>query len=468
MRDNTTTISAQEVMAQRGLARQIAARPDAPKSYHLTTFGCQMNSHDSETIAGILRDMGMKAEQDQEHADLILFNTCCIRDNAERRAMGHIIFTKEIKKKRPQTLVGVMGCMVQQGGAAGKLRDKHRHVDFTCGPGEIYRLPERIMHALEGRREAAFARGEDSTLYEGMPVMRKSPFMAYVTVMYGCDNFCSYCVVPSVRGRERSRQLSDIVAEAKGLVNDGVKEIMLLGQNVNSFGTDGAGPRFPTLLRALHEETGIQRLRFMTSNPKDLSDELIAEMARNPAVCPHLHLPAQSGSDRMLSAMNRRYTRERYDERVRALRQAMPHIGLTTDLIVAYPGETEAAFDETLDLVRRTRYDSAFTFIFSPRTGTVAAELPGRVSPAIARDRITRLIKAQEDITREVFESLIGTAAQVLVEGPAKRGRGQVTGKTGRNIGVNFEGEESLTGQIIPVLITGQGSNTLKGERINT
>ena len=468
MRKQTITISPEDVAAQRDIARQIAQRPDAPKSYHLTTYGCQMNSHDSETIAGIAQSMGMTQAPEQAQADLILFNTCCIRDNAERRAMGNIIFTKEIKKERPQALVGVMGCMVQQEQAVGKLRDKQRHVDFACGPGEIYKLPERILDALEGRREAAFARGEDSTLYEGMPVMRKSPFMAYVTVMYGCDNFCSYCVVPSVRGRERSRQLRDIVKEAKGLVADGVKEIMLLGQNVNSYGTDGAGPRFPELLRALHEETGIQRLRFMTSNPKDLSDDLIAEMVRNPAICPHLHLPAQSGSDRMLSAMNRRYTRERYDERVRALRQAMPHIGLTTDLIVAFPGETEEDFEETLDLVRRSRFDSAFTFIFSPRTGTVAAGLPGRIDKDTAKDRITRLIKAQEAITQEVFTNLIGTTAQVLVEGPAKRGRGQVTGKSGRNIGVNFEGEESLIGEIIPVLITGQGSNTLKGERINT
>ncbi len=467
MREETTTISPGEIAAQRGLARQIALRPDAPKTYHLTTYGCQMNSHDSEIIAGILRDMGLRRESDQARADLILFNTCCIRDNAERRAMGNIIFTKEIKKTRPRVIVGVMGCMAQQEQAAGKLR-RQRHVDFVCGPGEIYRLPERLLHALEGRREAAFARGEDSTLYEGMPVLRKSPFMAYVTVMYGCDNFCSYCVVPSVRGRERSRRLPDIVEEVRALAENGVKEVMLLGQNVNSYGLDGAGPRFPALLRALQEETGIRRLRFMTSNPKDLSDELILEMARNPAVCPHLHLPAQSGSDRMLRAMNRRYTRAVYDGRVAALRQAMPHIGLTTDLIVAFPGETEEDFEQTLDLVRRTRFDSAFTFIFSPRSGTVAAGLPGRIDRDTAKDRITRLISAQERITGEVFHSLAGSRAQVLVEGPAKRGRGQMTGKTERNMGVNFEGEESLTGQIIPVTITGQGSNTLKGERINT
>ena len=467
-RDQTLAISQEAVARQKSIAEQVRGRADAPRSYHLITFGCQMNVHDSETIAGILESMGMAAEEEQQKADLLLFNTCCIRDNAERRAMGNIIATKEIKKKRPELMVGVMGCMVQQDQAAAKLRDRHRHVDFALGPGEIYRLPERVLDALEGRREAAFARGEDSTLYEGMPVMRRSPFMAYVTVMYGCDNFCSYCVVPSVRGRERSRQMKDIIREAKELVTDGVQEIMLLGQNVNSYGLDGAGPRFPELLRALNEETGIRRLRFMTSNPKDLSDELIREMARNPAICPHLHLPAQSGSDRMLEAMNRRYTRKIYDERVRALRQAMPQIGLTTDLIVAFPGETEEDLLNTLDLVEKTRYDSAFTFIFSPRTGTVAAALPDRIDPATAKDRITRLIALQEDITRQVFSGLIGSTAQVLVEGPAKRGKGQVSGKSERNIGVNFEGSDTLTGQIVPVRITGQGSNTLKGERIIT
>jgi len=261
MRERTITISHEAVEAQRALARDIKGRADAPKTYHITTYGCQMNAHDSEAVAGILHEMGMAREESQDQADLILFNTCCIRDNAERRAMGNIIFTKEIKKQRPQALVGVLGCMVQQEGAAEKLREKQRHVDFALGTGEIYRLPERVLFALEGRREAAFARGEDSTLYEGMPVLRKSPFMAYLTVMHGCDNFCSYCVVPSVRGRERSRRLQDIVGEAKGLADDGVQEIMLLGQNVNSYGLDGSGARFPELLRALHEETGIKRLR---------------------------------------------------------------------------------------------------------------------------------------------------------------------------------------------------------------
>lgn len=465
MRKPVRPIAREEIRRQEGIAREVAARPDRPRSYHIITYGCQMNAHDSETLGGILSRMGMHPEADRDQADLILFNTCCIRDNAERRAMGNIIFTKEIKKTRPELLVGVCGCMAQQEGFSERLNKRYPFVDFSFGPGEIYQLPQRLLSALEGRREEAFARGEDSTLYEGLPVLRQSPFFAYLTVMYGCDNFCSYCIVPYVRGRERSRDLKQIVAEAEGLVQDGVQEIMLLGQNVNSYGTDGDGPRFHELLRAL-ADTGIRRLRFMTSNPKDLSDDLIAEMARNPAVCPHLHLPAQSGSDRMLAAMNRRYTRETYLDRVRALRAAMPDIGLTTDLIVAFPGETEADFEDTLSLVSEVRFDSAFTFIYSPRSGTAAAKLPGRIEKAVATERITRLIAKQEAITRDIFEGLVGQEMEVLVEGTSKRDKGQLTGKSGRGIACNFAGTEDQIGQIVPVKITGHGSNTLKAKQM--
>ena len=464
-RDAVVPIAKEEILRQEQIARAVKNRPDCPRTYHIITYGCQMNAHDSETLGGILERMGMRAEAERDIADLILFNTCCIRDNAERRAMGNIIFTKEIKKTKPELLVGVCGCMAQQEGFSERLRKRYPHVDFSFGPGEIYQLPERVLMALEGRREEAFKAGEDSTLYEGLPVLRSSPFFAYINIMYGCDNFCSYCIVPYVRGRERSRGMADIIKEAEALVKDGVQEIMLLGQNVNSYGNDKEGPRFHELLKALGE-TGIPRLRFMTSNPKDLSDELIAEMARNPAICPHLHLPAQSGSDNMLRAMNRRYTREIYKDRVRALRAAMPDIGLSTDLIVAFPGETEADFQDTLSLVEEVRFDSAFTFIYSPRSGTTAAKLPGRIDPDTARDRITRLIAVQEKITAEVFESLVGQQAQVLADGTSRRDDTQLTGKTGRGIACNFEGRAGQIGQIVPVTITGFGSNTLKAKQI--
>ena len=464
-RDAVRPIAREEILRQQAIAREIRERPDRPLTYHLVTYGCQMNAHDSQALAGMLEDMGMAPEADREKAGLILFNTCCIRDNAERRAMGNIVFTRKIKRVRPELLVGVCGCMAQQEGFQERLSRRYPHVDFSFGPGEIYQLPQRLLDAMEGRREQAFCRGEDSTLYEGLPVLRSLPFFAYQTVMYGCDNFCSYCVVPLVRGRERSRELRQIVSEAQRLVDEGVQEIMLLGQNVNSYGRDTGGPRFEDLLRALGQ-TGIRRLRFMTSHPKDLSDELIAEMARNPAVCPHLHLPAQSGSDRMLAAMNRKYTRDWYLERVRALRQAIPDIGLTSDLIVAFPGETEEDFEQTLSLARQVRFDSAFTFIYSPRSGTAAARLPGRIDPEVARERILRLIALQEGITREVLRGLVGQTASVLAEGLSKRDPGQLTGKTGRGIACNFSADPGRIGQIVPALITGQGSKTLKARQI--
>jgi tRNA-2-methylthio-N6-dimethylallyladenosine synthase len=465
MRDLVRPIGREEILKQESFAERIRERPDRPASYHLVTYGCQMNAHDSEKIGGLLEEMGLVQEEEREKAGLILFNTCCIRDNAERRAMGNIIFTKEIKKTRPSLLVGVCGCMAQQECFQDRLKERYPFVDFSFGPGEIYKLPEKMMAALEGRREEAFRSGEDSTLYEGLPVLRQNHFFAYLTVMYGCDNFCSYCVVPMVRGRERSRETARILREAEGLVDSGVQEIMLLGQNVNSFGLDRGSAGFPELLREL-AKTGIKRLRFMTSNPKDLSDELIAEMARNPAVCPHLHLPAQSGRDRMLAAMDRRYTRDTYLSRVRALRGAIPRIGLTTDLILAFPGESEEDFQQTLSLVEEVRFDSAFTFIYSPRTGTKAAKLPGRIDADTTRGRITRLIKQQELITREVLSSLKGQEAQVLVEGASRRDIGSLTGKTERGISCNFTGTPEQIGHIVPVRITGQGSNTLKAEQI--
>ncbi len=464
MRDAVRAIAREDVAAQETIIQSLRERADLPKTYHIITYGCQMNAHDSETLAGLLAGMGMAHEERREEAGLILFNTCCIRDNAERRAMGNVIFTKEIKKTRPGLLVGVCGCMAQQEGFADRLRTRYPFVDFSFGPGELFRLPEKVLAALEGRREEALKAGEDSTLYEGLPVLRQSPFFAYLTVMYGCDNFCSYCVVPLVRGRERSRDPEMILREADELVRSGVKEIMLLGQNVNSYGLDRGHAAFPELLRDL-AKTGVERLRFMTSNPKDLSDELIAEMARNPAVCPHLHLPAQSGSDRMLRAMNRRYTRETYLSRVRALRDAMPDIGITSDLIVAFPGETEEDFNETLSLAEEVRFDSAYTFIFSPRAGTRAAALPGRIDAEVAKSRITRLISVQEAVTRDIMDGLRGASVRVLVEGTSRRGRGELTGKTGRNMACNFRGDPEQIGTVADVVITGHGANTLRAEQ---
>ena len=410
--------------------------------------------------------MGLEPAAERTAADFVLHNTCCIRDNAERKALGNVTWLKEVKKERPDMLIGVCGCMIQQQEMAQKLLKQYPFIDVAFGTGNLYRLPEYLWQAVSNHERVIRVENEASTLAEGLPIHRESDIKAYITVMYGCNNFCSYCIVPYVRGRERSRRADDIVREADELVKSGVKEIMLIGQNVNSYGLDrDEGVSFAQLLHRV-SQTGIERIRFMTSHPKDLSDALIDEMAHNPAVAPHLHLPVQAGSNRILQAMNRRYTREQYLEKVQKLRAAIPHIGLTTDLIVAFPGETEAEFEDTLSLVEQVRYDSAYTFIYSPRKGTRAAEMPGRIAPDVASARIERLIALQEKITGEVLASMRGEIVQALVEGVSRRRENQLTGKTGRNINVNFNGAPDDIGKMVRVRITGAGSNTLRGEKV--
>lgn len=464
MSERIIKITPEEMEAQREFSSLVSAHPDRPKTYFIVTYGCQMNAHDSEKLSGMLEEMGMTLSQRKEDADLVLHNTCCIRDNAERKALGNVTWLKEIKKERPELLIGVCGCMVQEPGMAEKILKQYPFIDLAFGTGNIHRLPELLYKALDTKRRVVAVPQEQSTLIEGLPIRRESPFMAYTTIMYGCNNFCSYCIVPYVRGRERSRSVDDILREVEGLQKKGVKEIMLLGQNVNSYGNDAPGSvTFPQLLHRIGE-TGIPRVRFMTSHPKDLSDALIEEMALNPVLCHHLHLPVQSGNNRVLQAMNRRYTREIYLEKVEKIRKAVPDIGITTDLIVAFPGETEQEFEDTLSLCREAKWDSAFTFIYSPRTGTKAAEMPGRVEPAAATERIERLIALQDEMTQRAFASLIGTKDEVLVTGQSKRSPRQLTGKTGRNISVNFEGDPSLIGQIVPVEITAASKTTLRGK----
>ena len=450
---------------QRAYSADFRHLPNRPETYCIVTYGCQMNAHDSEKLAGMLDEMGLAPAKTRETADLILSNTCCIRDNAERKALGNVTWLKELKKENPALLIGICGCMVQEDGMAEVLAKKYPFVDFAFGTGNLYRLPEILYRAVSEKQRVIAVEKEQSTLFEGVPVTRESPYQAYVTVMYGCNNFCSYCIVPYVRGRERSRAADDIVKEAEALVASGVKEIMLLGQNVNSYGHDLAGgASFAQLLRRVGE-TGIPRIRFMTSHPKDLSDELIEEIACNKAVQRHFHLPVQSGSDRILQLMNRRYTREKYLSRVKALRDAVPDIGITTDLIVGFPGETEADFEDTLSLVDLVRYDSAFTFIYSPREGTVAERMEGRIPDDISTKRIETLIALQEKKTSEVFSSLIGGTEQVLVTGFSRRDGAMLTGKGGRGISVNFPGDESAVGKILPVQITSAGKTTLRGEQ---
>ena len=433
------------------------------RAYHIVTYGCQMNAHDSEQIAGILDRMGMHEAASRDEADLVIYNTCCVRDNAERRALGNVGWLKELKKVKPELMTGVCGCMVQQPGMAEKLIKRYPFLDIAFGTHELYKLPDMMRELLDSRARVVCV-SEDDMVAEGLPVKRVSRIQAYVNIMYGCNNFCSYCIVPYVRGRERSRLPEDILREVEELKCDGVREVMLLGQNVNSY--SGGGLDFAGLLREV-DAIGIERIRFMTSHPKDLSDALIDVMSNSHHICHQLHLPVQHGSDRVLEAMNRRYTAAHYLGLVDKLRCAMPDIGLTTDLIVGFPGETEDDFKATLDLVERVRYDSAYTFIFSPRQGTVAASMPNQVDEETSRRRIHELIAVQERITGEIYAGQAGRIERVLVEGPAARGEGKLAGRTERGITVNFTGTAS-EGELVDVKILGAGHNTLKGEQVGS
>lgn len=433
------------------------------KKYHIVTYGCQMNAHDSEKIAGMLERMGMCQAAERDEADLVLYNTCCVRENAERRALGNVGWLKELKKVKPELMIVVCGCMVQQQGMAQKLMKRYPFVDIAIGTHDLAALPDMLRGLLDGRGHALKVSDIDGIVVEGLPVKRTNPYHAYVTIMYGCNNFCSYCIVPYVRGRERSRLPEDILSEVRQLKESGVKEIMLLGQNVNSYA--GGGMDFAQLLSEV-DKIGIERVRFMTSHPKDLSDALIDVMANSRHICHQLHLPVQHGSDRILDAMNRRYTYEHYMELVGKLRAAMPDIGLSTDLIVGFPGETDEDFRRTIELVKNVRYDSAYTFIYSPRQGTVAADIPDQVPDEVARERIHELIAVQEQITSEVYSAQVGRRERVLVEGVSARRDTEITGRTERGITVNFAGDAAMIGSTVDVEITGTGHNTLKGRLI--
>ena len=455
-----TRVPEGEILRQREYMRLVEAMPGRPETYHIVSMGCQMNERDSETIAGMFEEMGMSREPVRERADLILYNTCCVRENAENKALGNVIWLKELKKDRPELMICVGGCMPQEPGMAEVMRQKYPFIDLIYGTHNLYRLPENLYRALCDRKPVVEVVQTDGEIVEGLPEARNSALSAFVNIMYGCDNFCTYCIVPYVRGRERSRAPEDVIDECLRLRDAGVKEITLLGQNVNSY--RGGGAEFANLLYRL-DRLGIERIRFMTSHPKDLSDELIAAYAELPHLMPHLHLPVQSGSDEVLRAMNRRYGRERYLDLVRRLRAARPEIGLTTDIIVGFPGETEAQFEETMSLVEEVRFDSAYTFIFSPRTGTRAASMPDGTPAEVKSARIQKLIARQTEITAEILRGQIGRRETVLVEGASARDAGSVSGRTPRALTVNFPGGEELIGRFVDVEITSAGRNTLRG-----
>ena len=458
-------VSAQALEEQRDYMLQVREMPHRPKTYHVVTYGCQMNAHDSEYLAGMLSEMGMTESPDRENADFVIFNTCCVRDNAERRALGNVTWLKEIRKRNPNLIIAVCGCMIQQPGMAEKILKQYRFIDLAFGTANLYKLPELLCSRLNSDRAVVQVDNED-VIAEELPVQRLRDDFAYITIMYGCDNFCSYCVVPYVRGRERSRDADTILREAEMLAASGVKEIMLLGQNVNSYGKGLDGDvNFAKLLRRL-DGVGIPRIRFMTSHPKDLSDELIDVMGTAKHVLPQFHLPVQSGNDEILMQMNRHYDRARYMNRVQMLRQAVPGIGLTTDIIVAFPGETESQFQDTVSLVKEVGYDSAFTFIYSPRGGTKAAAMPGQIPDDVATDRIQRLIAVQEEAQRKAMARFIGGEEEVLVEGLSRRSDIAVSGKGKHGVSITLPGSAADVGQIVRVKVTEMKNNTLMGERI--
>ncbi len=459
-------ITKEELAQQHAFAQMISEMPDHPASYHVVTYGCQMNAHDSEKLSGMLQEMGMTEAADRTEADFVIFNTCCVRENAERRALGNVTWLKEVRKKNPKLVIAVCGCMIQQPGMAERILKQYKFVDLAFGTSNLYKLPELLYRTLNSDRTVIEVEDKD-TLVEDIPVKRLRSDAAYITIMYGCDNFCSYCIVPYVRGRERSREMEAILQEARELKAAGVKEIMLLGQNVNSYGKGLEGNvSFAKLLRAL-DDIGIERIRFMTSHPKDLSDELIQVMGEAKHVLPQFHLPVQHGNDEILRRMNRRYTREQYLEKVRKLREAVPGIGLTTDIIVGFPGETEEQFQDTLSIVQEVGYDSAFTFIYSPRTGTVAAGMENQIPEDVATDRIQRLIAAQEEGQRKAMSRFVGMEEEVLVEGLSRRSDKAVSGHGKHGVSITLPGTEADIGKIIRVRVTAMKNNTLVGERID-
>ena len=428
-------------------------RTGIKKTYHIVTFGCQMNSRDSEKISGILKQIGY-VETDSEDADFVLYNTCTVRENANNKVYGHLGYAKKLKENRPGMLIALCGCMMQEPEAVENIKKKYRFVDIIFGTHNIFKLAELLQTRLLSDRVVIDLWKDTDMIVEDLPSDRKFSFKTGVNIMYGCNNFCSYCIVPYVRGRERSRSPEDIIAEVKALAADGVVEIMLLGQNVNSYGKNLTNPiSFAQLLKEIEKIDGIERIRFMTSHPKDLSQELIDVMKDSTKICRHLHLPLQSGSTRLLKIMNRRYTKESYLNLVERIRTAMPDISLTTDIIVGFPGETEEDFLETMDVVRKVGYESAFTFLYSKRTGTPAAAMENQVEETVAKERFDRLLKLVQECSAKAAGREEHTVQKVLVEEVNAQDPTLLTGRLSNNLLVHFEGDKGLIGKIVEVYL---------------
>ncbi len=431
------------------------------------TYGCQMNEHDSEKLNAMLADMGYDATKKFEEADLILFNTCCVRENAEFKVYGNLGHVKKLKETKKDLILAVCGCMMQQPHIVTEIKKKYKYVDLVFGTHNLHNFPALLEETLKaGKKHQVVEIWEnEGDVIEGLAVTRKKEIKAYVNIMYGCDNFCAYCIVPYTRGRERSRKPEDILEEIRMLAASGTKEVMLLGQNVNSYGKNmETNVDFADLLAMVNEIEGIERIRFMTSHPKDLSQKLIETMAKSERVCEYLHLPVQAGSNAVLKAMNRKYSREQYLDIISRAKALMPNLGLSTDIILGFPGETEADFQDTLHLIETVGYDAAFTYLYSVRTGTPAAKFEDQVSEADKHDRIKRLLEVLNPSITVRMHAMQDQVVEVLVEDYSKSSQDVLMGRTRSNLTVTFEAPGDLIGKLVDVKVTRPKNFSLHGE----
>ena len=437
------------------------------KKMHITTFGCQMNAHDSEKLLGMLKEMGYEETTEEKDADFVIYNTCCVRENAENKVYGNLGYLKHQKKENPDMRIALCGCMMQQDIVLQKIKEKYKHVDIVFGTFNLYKLAELMYINMETNAPVFDIWKEHGEIVEDLPAIRHFKYKASVNIMFGCNNFCSYCIVPYVRGRERSRCSQDIINEIKALAADGVKEITLLGQNVNSYGKGlDENITFAELLRMVNEIEGIERIRFMTSHPKDLSDELIYAMRDCEKVCNHIHLPFQAGNNEILRRMNRHYTKEHYLGLVEKLRKEIPDIAITTDIIVGFPGESAEDVDDTIDVIKKAKFNGAFTFIYSKRTGTPAAIMEDQVPEAEAKKNFNRVLEALNPVIYELNSEKVGKVYKVMADDVSANDESFITGRLEDNSLVHFKGDKSMIGDIFDVRITDCKTFYLIGEKV--
>lgn len=437
------------------------------KRYYIETWGCQMNEEDSEKLSGMLANIGYEKTLFKDQANVIIFNTCAVRENAELKVYGNLGALKKLKRDNPELIIAVCGCMMQQKGMPEEILKKYRHVDIVFGTHNAYKFPEYLERARTEGVQVKEIFEKETEIVEGMPITRESTVTAYVTIMYGCNNFCTYCIVPYVRGRERSRKPEDILGEVRDLVSKGYREITLLGQNVNSYGVNlEQDINFAGLLRLVNEVEGLERIRFMTNHPKDLTDDVIEAVRDCSKVVEQVHLPVQSGSDALLKSMNRGYSKEGYLETVRKLKEKVPGVAISTDIIVGFPGETEEDFQGTLDVVETVGYDTAYTFIYSRRKHTPADRMTEQVSDKVKHERFNRLVEAVNRKSLERNSAYLGNIYEVLVEGQSKYDPEVLQGRTRTGKTVNFKGEEALIGNLVKVRISKVGTFSMNGDRV--